>query len=151
MSLGMISPEVLTVTPGEREVAVARVPAGTRVSVTYHDGTVREVRASVYGGYMALPAPGLGWGAQVCTWPAASGVALYKKARDRKVWQRAARVIDAGLAPAEPAVAYVVLELQEHYGKPVWVAVRVRREGEELGLGLSAWMTWCPPWWSKRS
>ena len=120
--------KVLELTPAPHEVALARLPERMAVTAPGTSGlSWLEWRR-----YVAVPGNGLGWGAGFSTWLSVSGIARYHHKRDRAVWQQAARILGDELAdPSWPLVLYVVHEKDEAHGRPVWVAVRIRREGEQ--------------------
>lgn len=118
--------------PGD--AAVMNLPEGTVVHVVFPDGTTRD-----YRGYADELPDDLDCGPQplvACVWDRAFGAACFcvylglhgirngHHRRDRAVWHEAARMIRNG------GVAYVEHEQQDWYGKPVWVAVRIREENQ---------------------
>jgi len=111
------------------DAAVVNLPAGTTIRVIYPDGTTREDRTLMTGDPEcdSLPVIARIWdrvfgGAWICTDLGLRGIRNGHHRRDRAVWHEAARVIRDG------GVAYVEHEQRDWYGKPVWIAVRVREE-----------------------
>jgi hypothetical protein len=125
----------LILAPGPHEVAVARVPAGTLVRAIRAGGETTELRPFPRFAYVQVPGSAIPWGAMWCTWDYGSGITRYRHHRDRAHWATAQRY----LAPRAdwpnwretPRAVYVVHEQVPEYGRPVWRAVRVRREDEE--------------------
>lgn len=117
--------KVLELTPAPYEVAVAVVPSGMAVRVP--GGPL--IAADERGPVVAVPGAGLGWGAAWCSFYSPSGITRYRNARDRALWQQAARQLAA--AGSLPAVLYLVHEQREDHGKQVRAAVRIRQEGEQ--------------------
>lgn len=117
--------KILELSPAPHEVAVAVVPSGMAVQVA--GGPL--IAADERGPVVAVPGVSLGWGAAWCSFYSPSGITRYRPARDRAVWQHAAKMLAA--AGSLPSVLYLVHEQREEHGKPVWAGVRIRQEGEQ--------------------
>ena len=124
---------VIEVTPGPLEVAVARVPAGMALRTVRGDTDPFQTRPEELAVWAAVPGTGLGWGCVLSTWYGPAGIANGHHARDREWWYRAARMVGwrTTASRLDPVVVYVIHEQRDWYGRPVWVAVSIRREGEQ--------------------
>jgi len=82
---------------------------------------------------LVIPGHGARLGCQVNEYGSPRWITQFKRGRDRDMRQAAARKLsDISLAhPDESVALYLVHEQVEWYGKTVWQAVRIRREGEE--------------------
>ena len=128
---------VVTVTPRPHEVALARVPAGTALRFPLRAGFTDKTRPSDEVTWAEVPGSALTfWGVDLTTRYSAHAIGLGRRKADRAVWQQAARML-AGDREAFAAV-YVLLEETRPYGRPVWLAVSIRKEGELITAGISS-------------
>lgn len=106
--------------PGEREVAILRLPAGAVGRVHHPSGLVRD-----YIGRLDIEAfavvPGdrdaIGWGVAQSWYYDVRGIRNGHRALDRPAWHDAARLL------ADVPVVYVAYEQVEYFGKQRWTAV----------------------------
>lgn len=120
--------EILLVAPGPYEVALTRVPAGVTARLVREDLEPFDLEPLDYLRYASAPGSSIPWGATWSTWMGTEGIRRYRHARDRAVWERAARMAAPRSRDESPGPVYVAHVSRPDRGKQVWVAVSVRQE-----------------------
>lgn len=129
MDAEQTAPGVLLVAPGPYEVALTRLPPGVIARLVREGCEPFDLWPVNYLRYASAPGSAVPWGATWSTWMDSAGIRRYRHARDRAVWEKAARMAAPRSKDETPGPVYVAHVRRTENGKQVWVAVSVRQEG----------------------
>lgn len=121
---------VVIVAPGPYEVSLVRVPAGVTARLVREDLELIDLPPAEWLRYASAPGSSVPWGAVWSTWMGVEGIRRYRRARDRAVWEKAARMAAPRSQDETPGPVYVAHVRRTEHGKHVWVAVSVRQEAQ---------------------